>query len=207
MARILYTLALFVSAALAYPAAESGYIAPLHIASVPAHDLINDTYIVSFRKDIHPSAFASHLSFLKSAGQASPLHGTDDGMDIAHVYNSEITKGYAAKFSQDVLDMIRRRPEVEFVEQDQYAYAADVQGDAPWVSTAQIILIFSRICSSYVYPSYFRVSRALATAIGSGRRICTITTNGLTDMGSLYMSLIPVFTSSMPISTDVPAGL
>ena len=133
MARLFYTATLLVGAALAYPTTESGYFAPLHVSSVPAHDLLNDTYIVSFRKDIHPSAFASHLSFLKSAGQASPLHGSDDGMDIAHVYNSEITKGYAAKFSQDVLDMIRRRPEVAYVEQDQAAYLADMQQEPPWV--------------------------------------------------------------------------
>ena len=146
MARLFYTATLLVGAALAFPTTESGYFAPLHVSSVPAHDLLNDTYIVSFRKDIQPSTFTSHLNFVKSASLVSPLHGTEEGLDITHVYNSEITKGYAAKFSQDVLDMIRRRPEVEFVERDQMYYAADVQKNPPWVSAHR--LYYNR-CSSH----------------------------------------------------------
>lgn len=86
-----------------------------------------------FKNDVPPSVFASHLNFLQHVGQAYPLQDTEKGNKVAHVYDSSVARGYAGTFSRDVLEMIRERPEVEYVEQDQLAHAADIQQNSPWV--------------------------------------------------------------------------
>lgn len=106
-------------------------IAPLNVPQVAPHDLLNDSYIVMFKEGVQPSVFASHFNFLEYANEANPLQGGEDG--LAHVYDSHVAKGYAGKFSKSVVEMIRRQPEVDYVEHDQMVYALETQKGAPWV--------------------------------------------------------------------------
>lgn len=122
-------------ASLAFPVQHGSSIAPLHIPIVEGHNLLNNSYIVMFKDDIPSSVFATHLSFIEIAKAANPLlaDGTENNSGLEHVYDSTVAKGYAGRFSSDVLEMIRRRPEVKFVEQDVKVYANDVQNGSPWV--------------------------------------------------------------------------
>ena len=114
---------------------ESTPIAPLYIPPAPVEDLLNNSYIVMFKEDISPSAFSAHLSFASFLKEAVPLRAGDEVFDFQtdHVYDGAFAKGYAGRFSPDAVEMIRRRPEVDFVEQDQVEYADAKQEHSPWV--------------------------------------------------------------------------
>ena len=134
----LFTLAA-VRLSLASPFHNGGAsIAPLYIPPAPAQDLLNNSYIVILKDDISPSAFSAHLNFVSLVREVSPLQ--DDVHELAseHVYNSVVAKGYAGKFSQDAVKMIRRRPEVQYIEQDSVVYGDDIQHGAPWVCISYI---------------------------------------------------------------------
>lgn len=113
-------------------------VAPYYVPDAPAQDLVNNSYIVMFKDDIPVTAFAAHMSFLEYANAAHPLHDSEVseygevGAAVEQVYNT-VVKGYAGRFSGDVLDMIRRRPEVKYVEHDRNLYVSTVQRNAPWV--------------------------------------------------------------------------
>lgn len=66
----LLSLTLFiVPVALASPVEHVSTLAPLYIPPGPAHDLVDDSYIVMFHDDIHPSrcVFDAHIIFLTLA--------------------------------------------------------------------------------------------------------------------------------------------
>lgn len=115
-------------------------VAPYYVPEAPAQDLVNNSYIVMFKDDIPDTAFTAHMSFLNYANAAHPLHDSEVseygevGAAVEQVY-STVVKGYAARFSSDVLDMIRRRPEVKYVEHDRKMYVSTVQKNPPWVRT------------------------------------------------------------------------
>ena len=134
------TAAAMALAAVALTHASPLSLAPFYVPEAPAHDLLNSTYIVMFRDDIPADAFQAHLSFLQFANDVHPLHTDTDGESVsgvAHVYDSIVTKGYTGRFSNDAIEMIRRRPEVKYVEQDQLMRpdTLQVQADPTWVST------------------------------------------------------------------------
>ena len=114
---------------------DGGSIAPLYVPPVPAHDLMNNSYIVMLRDDISPSAFAAHLNFVSLVKEVSPLVAEEEYSSLVseYVYDSDVAKGYAGKLSQEAVELIRRRPEVRYVEQDQVVYQDVVQSHAPWV--------------------------------------------------------------------------
>lgn len=110
------------------------YVAPLHHPGLPAHRIINDSYIVMFKEGVQPAAFSSHFNFLQNAEEDSPLMGEGG---LSHVWDAHI-KGYAGSFSRDVVERIRRQPEVAYVEHDQIVYALETQKSAPWVCIADL---------------------------------------------------------------------
>ena len=118
------------------------FVAPLHVPQVASNELVNNSYIIVFNDDVQPSAFQSHMQFLSFANDVHPLHTDADGESVsgvAHVYDSIIAKGYAATLSPDVLQMIRRRPEVKYVEQEKITRLSATQANAPWVRTAYFV--------------------------------------------------------------------
>ena len=114
-------------------------LAPLYLADAPPHDVLNNSYIVMFHDDVPSPVFSTHLDFLKYASQVYPARRGEDGQVVAHVYDSVIAKGYAATLSPDVLQMIRRRPEVKYVEQEKITRLSATQANAPWVRTAYFV--------------------------------------------------------------------
>jgi cerevisin len=113
-------------------------LAPVLTPETPA--LINDSYIVKFKRDVDTQMILSHLNFLEGAHNDDPLAGDDSGLN--HVYNSPIIKGYSGSFTQQTIERIRAQPEVEYIEQEQVVYALghETQRNAPWV--CQLFLKF-----------------------------------------------------------------
>ena len=142
MAYSRYALTLIALAGCAFAKPHST-LAPLYFANAPPHDVLNNSYIVMFHDDVPSPVFSTHLDFLKYASQVYPVRGEDDGHVVAHVYDSVIAKGYSATLSPDVLQMIRRRPEVKYVEQEKITRLSATQANAPWVRTAT----FRKSCS------------------------------------------------------------
>ena len=106
-------------------------IAPLVVSDHP-HGTINNSYIVMLKDDLPDSLMQNHLNFLMAAHNADPLVG-DDMAGISQIYDGHI-HGYAGRFTTDVVDQIRKMPEVAYVEKDQIVRTQELQKSAPWVS-------------------------------------------------------------------------
>jgi len=113
----------------AQPVRAGVNFAPIHVPRVEPHNLINDSYIVMFKDGVHPFIFDEHFSLLDGLKGQFPLEQIESGLN--HVWNSHV-KGYAGKFSREVVEMIRTLPEVDYIEQDQVVYALETQKSAPW---------------------------------------------------------------------------
>lgn len=124
--------AVFARIATASPAPPS--LAPLHIPSAPVHDIIPDRYIVVLKDSTPAEVFGAHVNLVEVAAQVSPLWG-ENRNGLRHVWDGELgsLKGYSGLFSEDVLEIIRRRPEVEYVEQTRILRLAGTQTEATWV--------------------------------------------------------------------------
>jgi len=84
------------------------------------------------KDDIHPALFENHMNFLQQAHESDSLAARDSAFaGVQQVYDSHI-KGYAGKFTENVIDQIRGMPEVAFVEKDQIVKVIDTQRGAPW---------------------------------------------------------------------------
>ncbi|KAF8259573.1 peptidase S8/S53 domain-containing protein [Lactarius quietus] len=93
------------------------------------YGLINNSYIVVFKKDTPQAIVDNHYNFFQAAHSEYPL--LDDESGIRHVYDSHI-KGYAGRFTDTVLQRIRKRAEVDYVERDQIVRTQEIQEGAPW---------------------------------------------------------------------------
>ncbi|KAI0295344.1 hypothetical protein B0F90DRAFT_1919413 [Multifurca ochricompacta] len=72
-------------------------LAPLFTAAHEApYGLVNNSYIVMFKKGLSPVAMGNHLNFLQSAHSEDPLLECDNG--LRHVFDSHI-KGYIRKMT------------------------------------------------------------------------------------------------------------
>lgn len=111
-------------------AKRAAKIAPLYVPS--AAKLLDDSYIVVLKSDVPQKLFNAHMNLLDAASQTMPVQGMDGGLE--HVFDNHIVKGYSGKFSKDVIKMVRMRPEVDYVEQDQIMRVAKTQDKAPWVN-------------------------------------------------------------------------
>lgn len=106
-------------------------LAPL-VAEYHPHGTVNNSYIIVLKDDVPESVKNTHMNFLLAAHGANPLVG-DDGAGLTHVYEPHFN-GYAGRFSSEVVDQLRRMPEVAYVERDQIVRTQDIQKAAPWVS-------------------------------------------------------------------------
>jgi len=106
-------------------------LAPVLTPSTPT--LINDSYIVMFKRDVDTQMMLSHLNFLEGAHAEDPLAADDSGLD--HVYDSPAIKGYSGYFTQQTIERIRAQPEVNYIEQNQVVHTLEheTQKNAPWV--------------------------------------------------------------------------
>lgn len=147
-------------------------LAPVLTPSTPT--LINDSYIVMFKRDVDTQMMLSHLNFLEGAHNDNPLAADDSGLN--HVYNSPTTKGYSGSFTQQTIERIRAQPEVDYIEQDQLVYALDhqTQGNAPWVCHALFKIPLRVLCTVHgiscaLCPLTWRFGSALLTLLTGPR--------------------------------------
>ena len=107
-------------------------LAPFHtLQAEHPGKVLNNSYIVMLKDDLHTSALDNHFNFLQAAHEEDPL-SADGPVGISQVYNGHL-KGYAGRFTESVIQRIREMPEVAYVEQDSVVHALDTQRFAPWV--------------------------------------------------------------------------
>lgn len=111
-------------------ASPASGIAPLHIPNVAPGALIENRYTIVLKDETNSDAFDAHVNFVDVASQNRPLWGENG---FIHVWNGDLLKGYSGRFSEDVIDMIRLRPEVKYVEQSQIVTVAASQSQSTWV--------------------------------------------------------------------------
>ncbi|KAJ6575610.1 peptidase S8/S53 domain-containing protein [Mycena vulgaris] len=107
--------------------------APL-IGGDQPHGLINNSYIVVFKKDASLVHLQNHFNFLQAVQEEHPLFDDDEG--IQHIYDGVIN-GYAGRFSETVMHQLRSMPEVQYVEHDRVVQTIGTidmatQKGAPW---------------------------------------------------------------------------
>lgn len=104
-------------------------LAPL-VVTEHHYGTINNSYIVIL-KNLPSSLKNNHFNFLQAAHENDPLLSEDSG--IQHIYDGSVN-GYAGRFTTRVIDLVRARPEVAYIEQDQIVRITDMQSNPPWVS-------------------------------------------------------------------------
>jgi len=111
---------------------------------------VPDSYIVVFKKHVTEAAASSHHSWVKGTHAASessrtelrkrsqfPLT-TDIFEGLKHTYNiAGSFLGYSGHFDDEVIEQVRRHPDVEYVEKDSVVHTlGDTEGEteknAPW---------------------------------------------------------------------------
>jgi cerevisin len=127
---------------------DSDYEAPIHTSANAK--TIENQYIVIFHPHAEDDAIARHHSFLQTtllaaqpsiesqerSGQTSfgwhnPIHDLF-GM-VKHTYNiTNKLKGYSGTFSTAAIDLLRKDPNVAYVEPDQEVRVYAQEKNAPW---------------------------------------------------------------------------
>jgi len=135
---LVVTFLLSSTTAVPYYNSYSGNVAPL--VSSDSAQVIPDSYIVVFKKDLEETKVKYHHSCVhdyvseekRSLSKRGLLEDFISG--IKHTFDFDNFQGYAGRFSKEVLDKIRRSDEVAYVEKDQVVYATnlDLQRNAPW---------------------------------------------------------------------------
>lgn len=98
--------------------AHGGIPAPLLVPKDPTR-IIPDHYIIVLSCErgndaAHSKVLTDHISWLERL-----LRGSDSGSAIRHVFDAKGIKGYSGTFSQRAIEMIRRCPNVRYVEPNQ----------------------------------------------------------------------------------------
>ncbi|KAG1738215.1 peptidase S8/S53 domain-containing protein [Suillus lakei] len=107
-------------------------VAPL-MASEHPYGTVNNSYIIVLRDDLPQAVIQNHMNFLQMAHTSDSLLGNEFAEGLRHVYDGHL-KGYAGEFTENVIDQVRRMPEVDFVEKDQIVHTMDIstQKGSPW---------------------------------------------------------------------------
>ncbi|KAG1763657.1 peptidase S8/S53 domain-containing protein [Suillus placidus] len=94
---------------------------------------INNSYIVVLRDDLPQAVMQNHFNFLEMAHASDSLLGDEFAEGVRHFYDGHL-KGYAGEFTENVIEQVRRMPEVDFVEKDQVVHTMDIstQKGSPW---------------------------------------------------------------------------
>jgi len=125
---------------------KSGYEAPIH-TSANAKTLENQ-YIVVFHPHAEDGAIAQHHSFLQTTLLAAPVVGLSGSTQqplgwhnplhdlfgmVKHTYNiTNKLKGYSGTFSSAAIELLRKDPNVAYIEQDQEVSICAQEKNAPW---------------------------------------------------------------------------
>jgi len=102
-------------------------LAPLMVLNHP-HGTVNNSYIVVLKPGA-ANQLENHINFLTRTHSLNPLEGSESGLQ--NVYQG-IIHGYSGYFSEATIDLVRQKPEVDYVERDQVVRTMDIQSGAPW---------------------------------------------------------------------------
>jgi cerevisin len=125
---------------------ESDYEAPIHTSANAK--TIENQYIVVFHPHADDDAVAAHHSFLQTTLLAQPPRVSQSGSQqtfgwhnplqdlfgmVKHTYNiTNKLKGYSGTFSTAAIDLLRKDPNVAYVELDQEVTVYAQEKNAPW---------------------------------------------------------------------------
>jgi len=138
--KFLLVAALFLSTSAApyYSSQTESNVAPLY--SSDSAQVIPDSYIVVLKKKLEKAKIEYHHECVhnfvseekRSLSKRSILGDLVSG--IKHTFKFDNFQGYSGRFTNEVLDRIRRSDEVAYVEKDQVVYATNIltQTNAPW---------------------------------------------------------------------------
>ncbi|KAL2063402.1 hypothetical protein VTL71DRAFT_5207 [Oculimacula yallundae] len=123
LGRIAALAAVVVPAVFAAPAPAN-----LKIRNLDARDVVKDSYIVVYQKDISAEAFSSHLEEVKSLTSKRDVGGVGATYDIGDF------KGYQITVDATTLGEIAQSPDVAYIEKDQKVYASALtsQSSSTW---------------------------------------------------------------------------
>lgn len=120
------------------------------VLSTTTAKTIDDSYIVVFKDHVNHRDAAAHHGWvqelhtssqssreeLRKRSQLPLLDSAYDG--LKHTYNiAGSLLGYSGHFDEDVIEEIRRHPNVKYVERDQEVHTmetGETQKNSPWVS-------------------------------------------------------------------------
>ncbi|KAI9296959.1 hypothetical protein K502DRAFT_337086 [Neoconidiobolus thromboides FSU 785] len=86
-----------------------------------------------FKNDAKFNAIDGHFNTLNSMiTKANSLTGKANTNKLNHVYYHNELNGYSGKFDKELVDLIRRSPEVDYVEQDSIVRTNKLERGAPW---------------------------------------------------------------------------
>ncbi|KAJ5176907.1 Subtilisin-like serine protease [Penicillium canariense] len=137
-------LPLLVSASPTWTESIHNGAAPI-LSSVGAQE-IPDSYIVVFKKHVGSSAAAAHHSWVQDIHtdnarmelKKRSLFGFDNDpyLGMKHTFNvAGSLMGYAGHFHEDVIEQVRRHPDVEYIEKDSEVHHFEdpaIEKNAPW---------------------------------------------------------------------------
>ncbi|KAG0359070.1 peptidase S8/S53 domain-containing protein [Gamsiella multidivaricata] len=121
------------SSAVAFPSfSHSEKLAPI-ISSADA-DIIPDSYFVVFKTGVRANDHSAWVHDLHKRDVS--MNGIWDNITsgVKHVYDMGPFQGIAGRFRPDVLEEIRKNPDVDYIERDQIVYTSEIttQSRAPW---------------------------------------------------------------------------
>ncbi|KAF9130839.1 serine protease [Mortierella sp. 14UC] len=126
--------ALFVaSTVVAFPSwGNADNLAPL-ISSSNA-DVVPDSYIIVFKDGVRANDHSAWATSLHKRDLSANGIWDNIASGVKHVYDMGSFQGLAGRFRPDVLDEIRKNPDVDYIERDQLVYASEIkiQNRAPW---------------------------------------------------------------------------
>nr|BAE91901.1 Proteinase B [Ogataea minuta] len=122
---------------------------PLVTSLIASQNLIPNSYIVVFKNGLASGAVDFHMEWLKEthsqtlaalskdmpAEELAAEGFVSESIDLTEVFSiSDLFSGYTGYFPEKVVDLIRRHPDVAFVEQDSRVFAdkSSTQNGAPW---------------------------------------------------------------------------
>ncbi|KAG0293111.1 serine protease [Dissophora globulifera] len=124
---------LMASSAVAFPSfSQSEHLAPI-ISSVDA-DIVPDSYFVVFKTGVRANEHSSWVHDLHKRDMSNNGFWDNITSGVKHVYDMGPFQGIAGRFRPDVLEEIRKNPDVDYIERDQIVYASKIttQNRAPW---------------------------------------------------------------------------
>ncbi|KAG8702516.1 serine protease, partial [Ceratobasidium sp. 394] len=126
---------LLAASALGSPLAPNARVDGLAPVISSSDAFIPNQYIVVLKPGSTAADVRAHTALAQQFHAVAPLTNTSG---LTHVYDT-VLKGYAGKFSDRALDMIRALPDVDYIERDQIVHAStepvsalDTQSGAPW---------------------------------------------------------------------------